>query len=66
MDVEWPDLPVATNIVEEFDEPVQPKHSRDNQDEDHKCIVSNPAQANMAQAEALLDIQDIYLCMSAT
>lgn len=41
VDVERPDLPVTANVIEEFDQAMQPKHSRDDQNKYHKGIVSD-------------------------
>lgn len=41
VDVEGADLPVATDIVNKFDETVEPEDSRDNQDEDDCHIVTD-------------------------
>lgn len=47
IDVEGSDLPVAADVVDEFDKAVKPKHPRDNQHEDHKCIVSDTVGENI-------------------
>lgn len=41
VDVERTDLPVATDVVNKFDEPVEPEDSRNNQDEDDGHIVTD-------------------------
>lgn len=36
------DLPVAANVVDELDKPMDPEHTRDDQDGDEGAIFLNP------------------------
>lgn len=55
VDVEGSDLPVAADIVDEFDKAMKPEHPGDDEHEDHKCTVLYTAGENIANIHIFND-----------